>query len=341
MKRRRGLGLKINITSKGGSMWVKQNIQGLNCWQCCSDMDSTFSIVSPEKAVELCNTFKEEVSLIDRPTNTHNEVFISTNSKKPKKKNILPSGIYRQTEINYTSYLVEEQLSIKTEVLEFDINKEITKDFEVFKKSEKIYKELDMLHKRGVLLYGPPGTGKTSIINKIVKTIASKDTIILFLGEDILDLSAIQEFRKDKRLKVIIFEEFTNHCDGRNEVSGKMLDFLDGETSLDNCFIVASTNYPELLPKNVTDRPGRFDKFYLLDKPSKEDVQKYFTSFKIKVDDSIVEKLHGKTIAELKEIVLLHKRDDRTLENAIECFNKQKDLINVKFETEHRVGFVL
>lgn len=302
-------------------MWHKKIIGNLECYYPLYERRTL-------KQAESMSSFLEEVQKegngpFDAKCLLYYDTYQFINGNK-----ILPLNMYRTEVIDYEIYLVPYTLSLSHDIIQLKVNEEVINDFEVFKQSKAIYTELNLMHKRGVLLYGPPGTGKTSIIHKIINSI-KEDCLVIFLNS-FISYSFIKELQQDSRLKILIFEEFTNILEDDNEASEKVLNFLDGETSLDNCFMIATTNYPEKLPKNVIDRPGRFDKFYKLDVLSINDIKTYFNHFKIKCDN--YEIFYGKTIAELKEIILLHKRDKLSLSDALIKLNTQKDIIGSKFD---------
>lgn len=315
-------------------MWTKKTIKGSTCYTADGTRDLTETTnITP--ILEAAN----------KSSGIYNIEYASSlgyiYSTKTSKGDELPNGVYRYIESIRETYLMETTIRTDLEILDLDVSNKVLEDFNNFKKAELIYKNLKMFWKRGVMLYGPPGTGKTSIIHKIIKQLMINDTdiIIIFSGSS-FDPHIIENLQADKRLKIIIYEEFTNFTD-HGEVQQDILDFLDGERSLDNCFIIASTNYPEQLPKNITARPGRFDKFYNLGTLKTDDIIKYLKHFDIIVELSIIEQLIGRTMAELKEIILLHKRDNLSILEANTVMQKHKDTASSDFEERNRIGYIL
>ncbi len=249
----------------------------------------------------------------------------------------LPSGVYKLTTSDYTHVLVPIDVTRSETILDLSICDDVTNDFKHFLKSKKIYKKLNLFYKRGILLFGPPGTGKTSAITKIINENRPKNSLVIFTS-DTLPLSFRQILKDDNRLKIIIFEEITNLLGGDDSAPESLLTFLDGETSFDNCFIIATTNYPERLPANLAQRFGRFDKLYKIDKLKKEHVIKYLSHFNIEVTD-INKEIFNKTITELKEIVLLCLRDNLSINEALTFVQEHINLARKNFNTKDSIGF--
>jgi len=53
----------------------------------------------------------------------------------------------------------------------------IRHEYRSFFSSERIYKDLDVAWKRGVILLGPPGNGKTISIKAMMRDVANGDSV--------------------------------------------------------------------------------------------------------------------------------------------------------------------
>ena len=179
--------------------------------------------------------------------------MISYHLKDKIKDSELPSGIYRFFYSHAGAQLetMKSRYSDSTVEVETDLIKEIRS----FLKNKKEYTKIGALYKRGYLLYGPPGTGKTTLISQIINTVIPKESLIIY-ASDVPSSSYIKAFEEDKRLKVFIFEEMTQIEDVRTD---HFLNFIDGNQTVSNAIYIGTTNYPELLPANIIERPGRFD----------------------------------------------------------------------------------
>ncbi len=175
------------------------------------------------------------------------------------------------------------------------------KEIQEFLNNKEIYDNIGSQYKFGVLLYGPPGNGKTSLIRRII-TDLGKDALVIFMGEfpTASFFNKLNEATKDV-LKVFVFEELaTTLSNSRTLV--QMLDFLDGETSCDNCIVIATTNFPEEIPINMADRPSRFDKVIKFDNPNPTERRLLISGFlnRDAADKEITES-EGMSVAYLKE----------------------------------------
>lgn len=200
--------------------------------------------------------------------------YIQSNVVNPAEN--LPSGTYSVLSESYFDDVKLSPLCIKRDKIIFSLseNKSVQDDFLGFLNSSSVYKKLGLIYKRGILLFGPPGTGKTTAIHMILNKCAPKDSLIFFI-KDVLPIGLLTALKGDPRLKIFIFEELTHQLEHRLK---EFLNFLDGETSLDNMFVFATTNYPENLPGNLINRPGRFDKLIKIDYLKEKDREVYLKS---------------------------------------------------------------
>lgn len=140
------------------------------------------------------------------------------------------------------------------------IYNKVVKYVEYFLEDEEKYRP--NLYKTGILFFGEPGTGKTSCIRSIIKEQIPKDSVVIFLNDiPSNEFLKVMRLTLADKLKVFVFEEMITVA-GDNKSIERVLDFLDGELSLDRSLYLATTNYPERLPANVVNRHGRFDELY-------------------------------------------------------------------------------
>lgn len=222
-------------------------------------------------------------------------------------------------------------------LFELDVVKNILEDFRLFLGSREVYDRLGILYKRGVLLYGPPGTGKTTAIQMIINSIRPTDSIVIYIPKEI-PTDLITELKAEKRLKILIFEELTNTIKETNV--GRFLTFLDGENSTNNTYVLATTNYPETLPGNVVDRPGRFDKLYLVEHLSVKDRKIYLEHLLgRKATKEEIEISKDTSIAAIKELLLLMQIEGLTAPEASAKIKGHQNLVKKDFKKASGLGF--
>jgi predicted AAA+ superfamily ATPase len=141
-------------------------------------------------------------------------------------------------------------------------------------------KETGRKNKLGILSFGSPGNGKTTDLMSLFAN-AEAEKMRIFIVNRKADLGDLNSYRSilegDKT--VFILEELTQRT--VSEGTEELLTFMDGENSWTNSVTIATTNYPELLPANLVDRPGRFENFIEYKNPTKEQITTLASKFDI------------------------------------------------------------
>lgn len=260
----------------------------------------------------------------------HNYFIAESVDSEEVRSELLPAGIYYVKDAN-EDYVKLEPFNPKIDgdLFEFTVNESLFHDFNVFLQSKAIYEKLGLVYKRGCLLFGPPGTGKTTSIQMVLNTYAPDNSLILYLKEP-PSHQLLSELNADSRFKIIIFEELLDAI--KHFALADMLRFLDGEISLNNTYIIASTNYPEKLPPNLTNRPGRFDLLSRVDFLSEQDRKKYISKFIPEVEEEFINQTKNLSIAQLKEILLQMFKDKITYQQAIQNIRTHEELSKSGFK---------
>ena len=127
---------------------------------------------------------------------------------------------------------------------------------------------------RGMVLMGPPGNGKT-LACRILRNEADA-TFIWASARDFYYLGGFggltSAFAMARELapSILCMED----CEGWIAQYADMLKAeMDGVAKFNGVFTALSTNHPDMLPKALIDRPGRFDDILRFDNPS-EDVRR-------------------------------------------------------------------
>lgn len=331
----------------GGSKlvnWFKVNLDGRECYtpyeqvgvdQFCLDRDR------PPAPGEIVDTLKGDATAVYMGDG----FFERSVDRSGEAVDKIPPGAYRYDPNLDTSIRegLVQHIIREDEYLELEGPfEEVIRDINDFNQNKDYHKEIKCLHKMGILLYGPGGTGKSVCIRHAIKeTIKDEDALIIFISGNLPSSRFLAMMRDtlNDRLKVFVFEELTTalHSHGATE---KILNFLDGENSLDNKIVLATTNYPEHLPENIVNRPSRFDKIYEFDRPtqeSRERLLKHYLRSDPKPEE--IEKTDKMTVAEIKEVVSLMKISKLSLVDAIKKLERRRTLVKGAFKKVNNDGF--
>ena len=133
-------------------------------------------------------------------------------------------------------------------------------------KSPEIHQKFKISISKGILMYGPPGTGKTTFakavateINANFRHVQSSEILDKYVGESEKRIKDIFD-EASKELTIILFDEFDQltSTDQSTDVSKRIIallkELIDGFSSNDNVFILAATNYPELIELGIRRR---------------------------------------------------------------------------------------
>lgn len=220
----------------------------------------------------------------------------------------------------------------------------VIKDVDTFWAKAADYDKYGFPKKRGVLLYGSPGTGKSALASQIGDKLIKQHDGIVFLLDNPDDIYAyeqvftqLREIEPDRKV-VTVFEDIDNFAKYGGSLYSKLLNILDGAMNHDNVVFLATTNFPELLMSNLTNRPSRFDRVYTVESPTAEAREFYIRKKFPAVPDAEVNKIvtstDGFTLDMLKELVLSVYVLDIPLDEVIQMMgNMFKTMDAVEFKT--------
>ncbi len=257
----------------------------------------------------------------------------------------LPPGMYQ---VNYTNDRGYHCRPIKAETDEIfvftdSITKELLDEIELFWNKRSLYKEKNLIHKRGILLTGFAGTGKTTIINIVCKELIDKGGVV-FKIYGIKNLSEYVDFVKYgfRRIQpdtpvITILEDIDQYQD----VETQLLDFLDGQFHLNHHIIIATSNNTEDIPDTFL-RPSRLDLKIEVDYPSEQTRREYFKFKQVSEDDldNLVAKTDQCSLADLKEVYICVYLLDYTVDEAVNQVltpTEKKNYLQRKY-TKSKIG---
>lgn len=278
------------------------------------------------------------------------EEVVSTYSVKP--------GIYA-IEKDMTGYHLRAASFSKERILEDYVStKEISAKINAFFDSLHIYQELEIPYpKRGILLYGDPGTGKTQVISKVCMEYAKRtDTAIVIWHTDKFEAHEVKAFVKRFEYKgvdkfILIAEDIggMEYEGPKMGSSSSLLSLLDNveRTFTLPTMILATTNFPQNMLGNLTNRPQRFDDKIAVAPPGPEFRAKFISFFsKDKAPEEVVQRIKDKkfdkfSVAHVKEVVIRSMLYQLPMKDALEQVREELELALVEFQKRARLGLGL
>lgn len=164
-------------------------------------------------------------------------------------------------------------------VLPADIVEQLFRDTQAFFSSAKLYHDLQVTWKRGILLLGPPGNGKTNTIRILLQK--CKGIPALYVqsantnqGAE-MGMHAIFAKARQSAPCILILEDVETLVSG--DARSFMLNQLDGIESNDGILVIATANDVSKLDAAILQRPSRFDAKYMFHLPD-EDLRRRFAA---------------------------------------------------------------
>jgi hypothetical protein len=249
---------------------------------------------------------------------------------------ILPCGVYKLYPATYGSpeKLVNMELQNRNYSYFPEIFSQLDKELDWFIQNKTFFSDIGIRRSRSVLLWGPPGYSKTAKIHDLVQK--TKDVIVIFMTRTPSD-AMVESLNKINKDKIIIFEEFATAVNNDTKIS-EMLNFLDGDNSLDNSFFIITTNHPEVIPKNIL-RPSRVDRFIKIDKLTDKDIERFLKFYlKREATSEEITSMKKQSLANLKEICISSLKESLPLEEAIKLLKSREELLKKDFASERKIS---
>lgn len=206
------------------------------------------------------------------------------------------------------------------------------------------------LENRGVLLLGPPGTGKT-----LSARIVRNDAVATFIWVSSRDFhyagsfggfSQAFDLARECAPSVVVFEDIDNWL--YDTTVDLIKTEMDGVSKSTGVVTMMTTNYPEMLPAALIDRPGRFHDVLKFDLPSddarKQMLARWLPALTTADVQRAVKATAGYSGAHVKELArfatIIAEQDglplDQALTAALSKLAEQRELITATQRTGSR-----
>lgn len=218
---------------------------------------------------------------------------------------------------------------------------------------ERINQDGENMESRGLMMMGPPGTGKT-LTGRVMMRQADT-TFIWVSARDFYRMGSFGSFTYAFDIaaqcapSIIFFEDVDNW------ISSTEVDLLktemDGLKRRKGIQTVLTTNFPELIPDALIDRPGRFHDLLELDLPTEAVRTRMLASWAPAANETeraaIAQATEGMSGAHLRELVNFASTVTReenleisaALARALEKINEQRELVaSLREAPDYRPG---
>lgn len=246
--------------------------------------------------------------------NGFTQYFYTPDGYLPTLKTVttLPAGLYSVGWDDNRRNVVFSKETFKTDnliVFPGSLSNIVCNEIKSFWESKDKFQKSGVVYKRGFLLYGSPGSGKTTTVNFVIKDIVERNGVVFLCKTEIGSfIKILKKFRaiEPSRQMVIIFED-VDKLMAHKDNEGLCLQLLDGNQQIDGVVFLATTNQPEILDPNITNRPSRFDQIIKILPPNKIDREIYLKSFNALTEEELLtwtDKTEGLAVSHIKELFI-------------------------------------
>lgn len=288
---------------------------------------------SPAERAEMLNDALEK----KQECETRMDLISVETEENAEKDDVIP-GIYRLFNGSYSKpECLDKQIIAERHYPSFpEAFQGLDTELEWFQNSRDFFKNIGIRRSRSVLLWGPPGFSKTAKIHDMVTKNTENIVIFMVAPPSAEMVGALNAIPKDK---IIIFEEFATAVNNDTKIAN-MLNFLDGDNSLNDAFFIITTNHPEIIPRNVL-RPSRVDKFIKIDKLTSTDVGNFLKFYlKREATQEEIVLMKSQSLANLREICISSLKEGKSLEEAVRLLKSREELLKKDFASPKKLGLV-
>lgn len=247
---------------------------------------------------------------------------------------------------SYTHILVNDSAGIRRPkmdwgdvILEDGFQEKIQRNIDAFFKAKDLYKKHRLAYRRGILMVGPPGNGKTSCI-RILAALYPQYAFFMygFGGNGMSDPERLRRlFKKASNYSpaIIVLEDLDRVAhDGAMRA---ILNIMDGLTSSDGVFVLATSNNAAQIDPALIERPSRFDLVMRFDEPKIKQRAEYLTKKLGHLGtpeqlEKLVNSTNGYSMAMLQELLtgallesVLSDRKEPTWDDVLTGFKRLQD----------------
>ena len=158
-----------------------------------------------------------------------------------------------------------------------NLKNDIKKYIENFLGSKQFYEDNKIAWKTGCILHGAPGNGKSSLIRTIISEYDFKPITITAAANDEIIREAFA-YAEEQSPSLLYFEDLDSLLEKNIDLS-TFLNLMDGISSKNGLFVLATANYVHKLKPSIIDRPSRFDRKFEIPLPTKEMTEKYLSKW--------------------------------------------------------------
>ena len=173
----------------------------------------------------------------------------------------------------------ERNLSWDDLFLEENLKTEIRNSVEGFLAAKPIYEKANIVWRRGILLMGTPGCGKSSCIKTIIANYDFKPVTVMPSSQTNDDIIAEAFEYAQEQSPALLYIEDLDTLLNNNVTLSHFLNLMDGVTSKNGIFVIATANDPSKLNEAILDRPSRFDRKWEFPLPNEELTISYLTKW--------------------------------------------------------------
>jgi ATP-dependent 26S proteasome regulatory subunit len=213
---------------------------------------------------------------------------------------------------------------------------------ENFLSSKDFYVDNKIPWKRGILLFGPPGNGKSSIIRTIISSYNFKPITVVSEANN-EQIRESFKYAEKSSPSLLYFEDLDSLLESRIDTS-TFLNLMDGISTQNGIFIIATANDISKLKTNIINRPSRFDRKFEIPLPTSSMADIYLSRW---FGDIITEKKRKElavyaennkfSYAYLKELYISSmfeaisnnrkKPTTKDIDKALSCIVKDKNIL--------------